>query len=183
MSQEIKITFESKFINRFTSSKKYKYSLIGKIIGLIIIGLYIALVVNPKAENLSMGIRIMIPTLILVPTLIYLFSIKYVSSIVFNKSKEELTINYYQYITLKSIASPIKNVEYYTFDMKDKLYSSKKTKFLNIVLDQHFEFQISASNLINSGLDYDDLLKFFEENGLKKNQRDFLLEDELDKTL
>jgi len=183
MADEIKIDFESEFIKRFTTSKKYRYSLIGKILVILIFGLYVTIFINPKAKNLSLEIKIIIPTLVLGLTCIFLFISKFTSSLVFNKSKNELTINYFQYLRQKSITTSFENIEYYIFEMKDRLFNSRETKFLNIILSKDLEFKISASNLKNSGLDYDSMLKFFKENGFKKYERDFLLEDELDKTL
>ena len=69
------------------------------------------------------------------------------------------------------------------YDLKESLYNKRRTNFLKIILFKELEFSISSSNVKKSGLDYDEILKFFNEIGLKKYKRDFLLEDELDKTL
>jgi hypothetical protein len=183
MADEIKINFENEFIKRFTTLKKYRYVLIVKILAIVFFGLYVALFINPKAKNLSLEIRIIIPILVLGLSFIFLFISKFTSSLVFNKLKNEVTINYFQYLGQKSITTSFENIEYYMFEMKDSLYNSRNTKFLTIFLSKDIEFKISASNLKNSGLDYDSMLKFFEENGFKRYERDFLLEDELDKTL
>ncbi len=183
MSEEITINFESEFIKRLTSSKIYMYLFFVKISAFLALGLYIALFVNPKAKNLSLEIKIIIPTLVLGITFIYFFVSKFTSSMVYNKSKNELTINYFQYLVQKSITTSIENVEYFIFEMKDSSYNSSKSKFLNIIVSKNLEFKISASSIKNSGFDYDYMLKFFEANGFKPYERDFLLEDELNRNL
>jgi hypothetical protein len=183
MYSETTINFESEFLKRFTSSKKYKYSFIGKLLIILFVSLYITLFINPKAQNISNEIKIALVTTIFTPILIYIATAKFISKITFEKTKDELTINYYQFFKLKHITTSIDNIEYFIYDMKESLYNKRRTNFLKIILFKELEFSISSSNVKNSGLDYDEILKFFNEIGLKKYKRDFLLEDELDKTL
>jgi hypothetical protein len=183
MYNETTINFESEFLKRFTSSKKYKFLFIGKILIILFVSLYIALFVSPKAQNISIEIKTALVTTIFTPILIYLATAKFISKIIFVKNKDELTIHYYQYFKLKTVTTSIENIEYFMYDLKESLYNKRRTKFLKIILFKELEFLISSSNVKNSGLDYEEILKFFNENGFKKYKRDFLLEDELDKIL
>ena len=147
MSDNVYINFESKFIKQFTTSKSYRYSLIVKST-LILVTLCLTIFYNPKFDNITIFWKILMLTLLFSILILCTLLLKYISSIQFDKSKKELTINYFQYFKLKKIRASIKDVKYYSRGI------GKENINLYVVLFKNLTFCLSSTSIKNSGLDY-----------------------------
>lgn len=156
MSEDI-VHFEDETFNRIKKSKrdlaKFIFTLLAGIVAVYLSGF-----IGRNSEKVSLGFKILFPTLLLIGIGGYLVLKNAVVSITFSFPEKNVTVTYYRLFKEKRKTFKFNEFRYDIRELKTNLYHSNRMQILSIMTIDNMRFDL-ATKPSKDSMNYDLILQ------------------------